>query len=444
MQALQAMQFGVPSVHTDLTDLDGEFMTEAHGKAFRQALEHAVMDPAFPGADFVRAVAARVTQSHRHWLDSFHARDAQVQRVEKRLERELQAKPSPGRRRTLLRRFGRAACGNTKNTAQQDAALQDSVFTLMLFDSMGKAALLAPDAVRALLAVRQHRYLALKAIEQAGPAAAEFLQDLAPPGAELDPEVTAAVGAIGAGDPKVVAQMCQQIEAAMAKASEVSAIPPTGSPEFHQLFYGRSAWGPARVLARMGPAARMVPGVGPTVIPRLLALSRSPMPGQRAAATHAMACCVAGDDPQAVRDVLDRLLELTHDHSWVAATAIDALGTLHVEPGRSVARLVELFDSFEEFDSDMGYGGSHARVCDALSAFGAGAAPALPRVMREMESALAARTRDSDEWPADLLKVLEAMGPAAAPALPILQRFRDAFDGREEQIDAVTASIDRA
>ena len=30
-----------------------------------------------------------------------------------------------------------------------------------------------------------------------------------------------------------------------------------------------------------------------------------------------------------------------------------------------------MFDAFEEFDCDMGYGGNHARQCEALEAFGA-------------------------------------------------------------------------
>src|SRR5687768_15349019 len=72
-EALDAMRYGLPSVHTDLEDIDGEVMTDAHGEAFRRAVEGAVTAADFPGADFVRALTARVTGSHEEWVQLFRA-----------------------------------------------------------------------------------------------------------------------------------------------------------------------------------------------------------------------------------------------------------------------------------------------------------------------------------------------------------------------------------
>jgi hypothetical protein len=312
---------------------------------------------------------------------------------------------------------------------------------LTLFSALGKAALLAPDAVRTLLADREHRHLALRALEKAGPEAADLIPDLMPADeADVDPDATHALGTIGAGDANVVSRMCQQIDRTLAEASQVQSIPQTESHEFHQMFYG-SAWGATGTLARMGPAARAAKEVGPTVIPRLFALSRSPLPGHRAAAALALASCASGDSPDVIHEVVDRLLALTHDHSWVAGRAIDALGTLHAEPQRCVERLVELFDSFTEFDPDMGYHGAHARVCAALEPFGAEAAPALPLVIRELERELA-QPIDQQNWPSDLIGLLRAMGPAAASAAPIVRRLCGGVEGREEQVEALLRTIE--
>jgi hypothetical protein len=85
-------------------------------------------------------------------------------------------------------------------------------------------------------------------------------------------------------------------------------------------------------------------------------------------------------------------MEMTHDHNWVAGRAIEALGDLHAMPDVVVPRLIELFDTFEEFDPDEAYGGDHARLCRALATFGPATAQAIPVLER-----LAASQDDDDD-----------------------------------------------
>ena len=97
---------------------------------------------------------------------------------------------------------------------------------------------------------------------------------------------------------------------------------------------------------------------------------------------------------------------------------------------------------FEEFDPDEGYGGSHARVCRALARFGAGAAPAVPQLVRELRSSMA---EEPNTEPEDLVEALGAIGPAAAEALPDLERLAAAraSRGSDESDAALSAAIRR-
>src|SRR4051812_40919440 len=55
-EALQAMLYGVPSIHTDLAEIDWESSREGAGQAdrFKEAVRAAARTPGFPTPDFVR------------------------------------------------------------------------------------------------------------------------------------------------------------------------------------------------------------------------------------------------------------------------------------------------------------------------------------------------------------------------------------------------------
>jgi hypothetical protein len=132
-----------------------------------------------------------------------------------------------------------------------------------------------------------------------------------------------------------------------------------------------------------------------------------------------------GPDP----GLVDRLLELTHDHPWVVGHAINSLARLRGEPDRVVPRLIQLVDEFDEYDPDEGYGGRHARVCRAIEAFGPAAAAAVPRLAAELRREL---SDDPTEEPTDLVNALAAIGPAAADALPLLEQLKARYDDGDE------------
>jgi hypothetical protein len=177
------------------------------------------------------------------------------------------------------------------------------------------------------------------------------------------------------------------------------------------------------VLERLGPAAL----ADARVLPLLMRLSESKRAGHRGAAAVGLGGVAAeGAGGEGVtRVVVDRLLELTRDHPWVAGRAIDALGLVRAEAGGVVTRLVELFDEFEEFDPDEAYDGKHARVCRALEAFRADAAPAAARLVEALRGEI-----DDEQPPLDVLGVLEAIGPGARAAAPVVRELLERMLGR--------------
>jgi len=63
---------------------------------------------------------------------------------------------------------------------------------------------------------------------------------------------------------------------------------------------------------------------------------------------------------------------------------IDTLGQIGKEPESVLPRLIELLDTFEEYDPDWSYHGEHERVVQALRGFGTAAAVAVPALIRHI------------------------------------------------------------
>ena len=118
--------------------------------------------------------------------------------------------------------------------------------------------------------------------------------------------------------------------------------------------------------------------------------------------------------------------EYEYDHTmYERAAAIDALRFMTAFSSKVVPALIDAFDSFEEYDPDCSYSGNQERVCRALQAFGSAAAPAIPRLIKELEIAL---TADGDrEYPKDVVSVLKAIGPVAREAIAANKRLPSSF-----------------
>lgn len=128
-------------------------------------------------------------------------------------------------------------------------------------------------------------------------------------------------------------------------------------------------------------------------------------------------------------------------------TAIDCFRVIHIKDERIVPRLVELMETFKEYDPDFMYQSVHERIIYALKNFGAEAAVAVPaltkRIWAEPETHF-----DDDSNPYEVrnpdrlvIEFLGELGSLAAEALPALlelqkemnERIAKEMAGREEE-----------
>jgi hypothetical protein len=192
-------------------------------------------------------------------------------------------------------------------------------------------------------------------------------------------------------------------------------------------------WTAASALYLMGESAR----THEQTLPVLLQLTASSDGPRRAAAAYAL-----GGIARNIDDAVGQLLELTHDpyvdeHGYgghlVAGYAMTALGNIGRQSDRVVPRLVEMLGTFEEFDSDMSYGGNHARLVAALQQFGRPPATVIPAVIACLERSL---SEGIDDWnDKDLLELLTSIGPDASSALPVLEKLAIADEQQRREAE---------
>jgi hypothetical protein len=437
--AVMAMFYGLPSIHTDLEDVEGGMPTgEAQQAAWRNAVREAVARPEFPRRQCFIAAAGRLVGLQAEMMRELTRVDEQFDRIVDRLAKRRDLARSEDERMRASRRIGRAICASCERDERRRQPAFDQVCSMTNFamqfviEFAGPALLEAPEALWMLLESRGQEYLALKAIATIGPPATAEFGDWLLEQYDANPNPWAnGIGALTSvlrDDPRLHQRLIDALEAAASDPPLPALEPSKTEDTFHQTFYHTRAWSAAMVVSSLSPGIREVPGIGPRLLPAGMALTRSPRPGHRAAgATVVGALSRDGATPDEARAAVERLLELSSDHPWVAGRAIEMLGHLHAMPRVVVPRLIELFDAFEEFDPDEGYGGSHARVCRALARFGADAAAAVPRLARELRQSIA---EDADTEPQDLVQALVAIGPAAAEALPDLERLAAARGSR--------------
>jgi hypothetical protein len=416
---MMAMYYGVPSVHAEIEKLPD---SERHLDEWRRSVREAVEQSDFPRRTFFVGAAARLIGAHDDYLREVFAGDEQFNRICDRLGERLNATANERERAQHLRRLGRALCASISRECYTERppmeAMSFAFVTLQwVIEAAGPALLEAPEALWMLLETRNLKHVAEGALVRIGPSAAPlfldyFVEKLQ--GAELEGHFSESnvLASLGHGNVEVIRLLLLAMES----------------------WRVVTMWSAAYTLYQMGASARK----HDQTIRTLLRLTKSPDGQRRAAAAYVLGGVARGMD-----EPVGPLLELTYDKHAdeqgygghiVAGCAMTALGEIGRQPEQVVPRILEMFDTFEEFDSDMGYGGIHARQVEALKRFGRAAVSAVPVVTRCLEQRL---IEGVDQWnDGDLLELLRGFGRDATPALPVLRQLdiaRQNYHRQEEQ-----------
>ena len=116
--ALQAMFYGVPSVHTNLNEIDwaaSARMAADHGDRFKATVRMAVEEPGFPTSEFVsRLIAYRMTL-RKDWgrrAEEMSAVRHAPSKYEERLKQRIEAAENEDEREEAMSRFMRWVCAD--------------------------------------------------------------------------------------------------------------------------------------------------------------------------------------------------------------------------------------------------------------------------------------------------------------------------------------------
>lgn len=433
-EALQAMLYRVPSLQTDWEEIDWGFPPETinHLERFQRQVRAAIADPAFPTSAFVPQLIARRIGLKDDWhqrVERAFKQDEVPSEYETRLTQRIQNASNEAEREKATRRFTRWVCAkeardfrrNQSHYANAESMTAAGVMSSVVFEALDEALLADRAGLWMLLNDEAMFQEAAGALVRIGPAAVEFAGFfLARMSSRESPhgfDGAAALGSIGREDPAVIDTLVQGLRAGTpsVRIGSAQALGYAGPPLAGRL----------EVALDLLLNATHEPALAYVAIPALASVGRGSL--------VAMQRVVELAAPQPPRwRAHESYPEYRYDEVMHGrGIAIEALVQFQMFANQVTPTLIEAFDSFEEYDPDQSYHGEHARVCDALAAFGADAASIVPRLIKFLDAWW--ERPDSDRtWPDDIFRLLVAIGPAAARALPALERFH-IFQASEDE-----------
>ena len=443
-EALQAMEMGIPSVHTDWADFEPMPDIATQRRKFEQAVRVAVGGEGFDTADFVRRLIAYLLALKGHWSrrveqlsEQTAKRDEKFGRIAARIKTKS-GSDAPAdekdRAQKRLDRLIRVYCGGATNCDKDPCEGAESlsppaIVAHRIFDILNTELLAAPDALHLMLDEKQLRHYALAALARIGPPAAAFVprlideierlperKDTAWPyfdGAE-------ALGAIGRSNAGVVEAIIRLLGtesssrrvAAAATAEHLGAEVCGREEELISLL--------EPMIARddeYGAAFPAMASVGrhfARVRARVVGMAEARPPKWRTAQW-----------PEGTEEKYDETM-------FERGAAINAMQFFADYPDECIPVLVRAMDTFEEYDPDEEYGGPQGRISFVLGRFGPkAAAAAVPLASHLLD--------EPDELPTSILEALAEIGPAAVEVLPDLYALRekDACDESWDDLDTV-------
>jgi hypothetical protein len=389
-EAITAMLWGVPSVHTDLEDVELP-EHESHQAAVRAAVKAAVAAPDFPTVEFVRALQRYMYDSVDDWLRQLQEETERFSRVLDETLAAIEADRSPENVARQRQRFRQEACRDEEDAGPELEAYDFSGSAMgFVFGALDEELLCDPDGLRRMLDHGSLRRQAIDALVRLGPRAAGFkdwLLERFRTGVQ-GYEAAEALAAVARDDAEIVREL---VEAVTSPNAQIAAAA-------------------CSTLEHVGLVALEH---SPELIDVLLAASCRQDDDVRRDAIGALASI--GRDRE---DVLRRVVEAAESpscHDRMAAW----YGLRHFTryPEQAVAALIAALERCDQPDLEWEYGDPSDVLLPSLQAFGPAAAPAVPFLAEHLMA-----ERGEAAW--DFVEFLGSLGPAASAALAPLRELR--------------------
>jgi hypothetical protein len=423
--ALQAMEWGLPSLHTDWSDLTEFPDTDAQRVRFAAMLKETIAQESFDTVQFVEKLAAFRIALSEDWQDHFTQRTSEQERFDRvadRIVASITATSDEASKQNALKRLARVAaiqighdCEQSDNPeAQAEIMLSSGMAAYRLFSLLDQEFMAVPSVLEVLLASPKLRCDALSALERIGPLASRFAPQFLQ---ELDRladdnkayyhfDAALALGSIGRDDPFVVNEMIARLTS---KASAVRRAAASVLQQMEQSVCGREE----EICNLLLPMLQQ----DDEGLPAIFALAAV---GRDLPAIRAVVLSLARPHEQKLRPV-ENYPEATYDLAmYERGYALSAIRYFTAYPEECLPVLIEAMNSFEEFDPDEGYHGPLSRIATVIGLFGPQASSAVMPLAEHLAD-------EPDTIPSCILETLTLIGPASRAALPALHELRAKF-----------------
>lgn len=429
-EALQAMEWGLPSMHTDWNDLAPFPDTVAQSRRFAVALREVFASDSFPAPPFLEKLGGLRLGLARDWLERVeqwteqtNARDSKYDRIANRLAKSIQSSDDETEKSKSKERLAKLSAmyiAGSCQDASEDPFLQaesiapSGIAASRIFQILDVELLAAPAVLEAFLQDSKLRWDALAILQRCGPAAVDWAPVLLRDFDQLARnrgkvycfDAAAALGSVGQGNAAIVAAMISRL-------SHDKPIVRGAAADVLQHMAGEVCDRNVEICELLVPMLEDEA----TATNALLAVASI---GRNIHAIRTKVLALAAPQPPKLR-AYPGYPDMQYDQAMhTRGIALSAIEFLTAYPDECLPVLIDALDSFEEFDPDEGYHGPHARVANLIALFGPAAEPAVLPLARHLND-------EPDEIPSAMFDCLAAIGPAAYAALPTLRKLYEKF-----------------